>query len=1248
MPLGKPYTFGQSFEAPFTRALMRGMPALGPAPPDFPELPEEEATPLKEKLLQIPVSGLHYAGGTLDKAFGGRALRAGINAAMFGGSPRDVLSAIPFSDTLGITRPEDSVSGQELLHKAGYHPERGNWAERNLAGPALEMALDPGTYLSFGPKAAATGLGKLMQRGGHVADFTHPALMKGFEATAPGLRAAGHGSEAIEEMIRRGTRVASDEAVQAAAAHGFTDITNKPLSRLAGVGLPFREPIATFGEGPLSQAIAQGFEVAKTAAKAAPVIRNVRAMIESKVGRQSHPGSAQAFETGMVPTREAIEAGTRYGEHWLRSGFDTVQKAVGDVPGFEHEAHNVMRGLAEGVPQFRDPARAAADLARRHALDVTPGVADPNAVSAAIGTHFPALQKMADHIRTRGQEIFKEAKMKGLPQTELGDDWINYVMRRYIGATPGFQGTDQARFLATTSGSNLARSKKSLNIPGGTPQLQEWAMNPALVGPAAKPKDQIAAHVAADMKATAMLDRPGLPLSADEAKVFDKKAPFVADWLAEVPHGHATGPVKIPYYSPDVIGDVTSRGLRHARTSGAVDALNAGIKGMARHVSEFPNPADSVNLNEFLRDHVRLEKDTLKGGRFFERPLTTEHLTELGQAGFRDRAHAEAVGSAMQFAPPGFLPPGISPAEAAAFQGLGQGLQNRLVREHLHAPTVNAHLALAGKPGISPHSMVLDDFKDPAAEIGQYALHRRDAAALAGMMNNWVTPTEMQPFMGWMKSYQNLFKNSVYPMWIASHVKNAATALYNNFLHGTNLGDYVDAQRIRAGGAIDPKRYAQVAHLGPQEAAQELRRLAYAHAKVGAGIGSFEERVGGRGIEDEHLQMGLEGKRRLTPYAALAAPHATLAEMWGQKGAITPWHQAGVGGGPLHQAVNKIFRGGAEALPYAEDRFIPLRMGRGLGTRIEDEVRLANYLGNLRQGMAPSNAGLLTRGIHFDYQDLSEMEQKALKNVIPFYTFLRRNLPYQIQMAFERPSAVTPTLRAMGATGGSEWVPEYMASGAHIPIGGEHEGQQQYLTSLGLPVEEAFQRMKFYNQDLPFGLGQRTLPAVGPTLMGLAGSLNPILKGLPEYFSNTQFYSGRKLTDLDTHGPASLWGQIPEEYARPIAQILANSPLARFVTTARTWTDPRKSTGAAALNTLTGFRLSDVDMAKQRAIAARKELEAGLETDPHLASFTNYFPRRDLTGPLPEELVQRLRLFTLMKNEAKAAALQRQRAAAGY
>lgn len=1248
MPLRDPYS--PSFSDPLGRAFMRGMPAMGPPRAQFPELSQEEAEPLKQQLLRRAVSGLSYIGGSLDKALGGRAVRAAANAALFGGSPRDIASVIPFSDTLGITRPQDSVSGEQLLRRAGYHPERGNWLERNLAGPALEIAMDPGTYLSFGAKGGATALGKVLQRGGHVPGWTHRALMQGFEATEPALRAAGRTTEQIAQMAREGTRIASPEAVAAARAAGFTgDLAGRPLSALAGVGLPLRDTLGAFGTGRRAEQIAGAFDVGKEAVKFAPGVRQVRAFLDTAAGRESHAGAQQAFEAGMVPTRDALEAATRYGEHSLRTRFQGVMKAVGQLPGFEPEAMKTIRGLAEGVPQFADPGRAAADLALRHGRGVAPGVADPNAVSAAITAHFPALQGIAGDIRTRGQQMFHEAKAKGLLQQHLSDDSVNYVMRRYIASTPGFQGTDEARFLSTTSGSNLKRSKWLRNIPGGTEQINSWAMDKNLVGPGATAlsRQQKIDRIAQDMQRVAAMNAPGGALSPVAQSALQRKAGAVMQWLDTIPHGHATGSVPIPYYSPDVIGDVTSRGLRHARVMGAADALYAGIKGMAQPMASFTNPADAINLWDFLRKHARLDKS----GLHFERPLAVEHMNELTIAGFRDRAHAAAVGDVAQHLTPGAaivpgtLPPGISPAEVAAFHGLGQGLQNRLVQDALHAPSIHAHMALAGRNGISPLAEVFDGMKNAGGEIMQYGLHRRDATALAGMLNNWVTPSEAKPFVQWLASNQNLFKNMVYPMWPASHVRNMVTALYNNFLHGANLGDYLDAMRIQRGMPIvDVSKYAQVAHLSPADAANELGRLAYAHGKVGGGIGSMTERVGARGLDDELLQEGLRGSRRLTPYPALGQPRTTFRDIFTAPGWYNPLHQQGVGGGAFHQGFNKLFRGGAQAMPYADDRFFMLRMGRGLGTRIEDTARLASYLSNLRQGMAPANAGLLTKAIHFDYQDLTQGEQSLLKNVIPFYTFLRKNLPYQLGMAFERPSAISPTLHAIAGASGRDWVPEYLASGSAIPVGQEQEGEQRYLTSLGLPFEEAFSRMKFRNYDVP-GLGETTLPSVGSSLLGLAGNLTPALKGPAEYLTDTQFFSGRRLSDLDVHGPTSLWGQIPQEYAQPLAQLLANTPLARLVTTARTWTDPRKSYRDAAINTLTGVRLSDVDIGRQRAIAARKELEAALALDPRIAEFTNYFPKKD-AGPLPPDLLTRLRLFTLMKNEAKAAALAREREAA--
>jgi hypothetical protein len=1210
------------------RGLLALLPAGGRADQaQFPELEPEEAQPLKDQLLQRTVSGLHYIGGTLNKLFGGRAIRGAL-----GGKPREILSAIPGSDTLGITDPNEEVTGEQLLNKWGYHPKYGNWVERNLAGPALEMALDPGTYLSFGPKYGATALGKVLQRGGHVAGWTHPALMKGFEATESGLRALGHGEEAIQQMALAGKRIASPAAEAAARGAGFTgELAGAPLSGFAGVSLPFRDTLFSVGHGPLSQLGAAAFDVAKKAIGTSLPVRHLRAMLDPKVGRESHLGAALAHETGMVPTRDAMEAMARYGEWGQRRRFNDMMAAVGHVPGFEAEAHNVIRGLAERVPQFRDPARAAADLALRHGRNVAPGVTDPTAVSAAIRAHFPTLQAVGDEIRQRGKAIYDEAVRSGLPLQDLGDDWADYALRRYIADTPSFQGTDEARFLATTSGSNLRRSVRLKDVAGGTPQLQAWAMDPDLVGPARLGAADIHQRLVDDLSRNRLYDHPTGLLSPTELRQIRGKASSLATWLAEVPHGHAgdlaAGRLPIPYFAPDVIADLHSRGLRHARTMGAGQALYAGIKGMAQPMSAFADPNDAVDLFTFLRKHAGLEKS----GLHFERPLTADHLAQLRTGGFADRAHARGVGEIIQSTPAG-TPPLVSPAELAGWNGLGPDLQARLTRENLWAPGVHAHMALAGRPGISSITDIFNGAKDPAAELAQYALHRRDANVLGQSLQNWITPSEMKPFLGWLKSNQNFFKNMVYPISPASHVRNMLTAVYNNFLHGSDIQDYLDALRIQHGRGVQGARYAPVAHLGPQEAARELMRLAYAHGKVGGGAGFFAERLGAPGLGDLRLHEALEGTRRLTPHTPGMAPYLSLGNMATAPGAWNPLHQGGVGGGVFHQAINRMFRGGAEALPYAEDRFVPLILGRAAGTQIEDTVRLANYLGNLRQGMAPANAGLLTKAIHFDYSDLSATEQNALKNVIPFYTFLRKNLPYQLEMALERPSAVSPALRAMGVASGREWVPEYLASGAAIPVGEEQEGQQRYLASLGSPLEEAFGHLKF----------RGNLPDVGQTLLGLAGSINPMLKGPAEWLTNTQFFSGRRLSDLDTHGPASLWGRIPEDYARPIAHLLANLPTARLVTEARTWSDPRKTYGDALLRSLTGFRFSDVDVARQRAIAARKELEANLSLDPRIASFTNYFPRRD-AGELPPDLIQRLRLFTLMKNEAKAAALARER-----
>ena len=106
--------------------------------------------------------------------------------------------------------------------------------------------------------------------------------------------------------------------------------------------------------------------------------------------------------------------------------------------------------------------------------------------------------------------------------------------------------------------------------------------------------------------------------------------------------------------------------------------------------------------------------------------------------------------------------------------------------------------------------------------LHDHALSERDAHTLGAMLDSWITPTEVQPFLGWLRGAQTAFKNFVYPMWPAAHFRNAVSALYNNFLHGTGLEDYLDAARIlRGGGIADVTRYAATHGMTPEQAADK-------------------------------------------------------------------------------------------------------------------------------------------------------------------------------------------------------------------------------------------------------------------------------------------------------------------------------------------------------------------------------------------------------------------------------------------
>lgn len=65
--------------------------------------------------------------------------------------------------------------------------------------------------------------------------------------------------------------------------------------------------------------------------------------------------------------------------------------------------------------------------------------------------------------------------------------------------------------------------------------------------------------------------------------------------------------------------------------------------------------------------------------------------------------------------------------------------------------------------------------------------------------------------------------------------------------------------------------------------------------------------------------------------------------------------------------------------------------------------------------LAAERAAARVRKYNFDYQDLTKMERTVLKRAIPFYTYMRKNIPLQLESLFTRPGRVAVVPKGLNA-----------------------------------------------------------------------------------------------------------------------------------------------------------------------------------------------------------------------------------------
>jgi hypothetical protein len=169
----------------------------------------------------------------------------------------------------------------------------------------------------------------------------------------------------------------------------------------------------------------------------------------------------------------------------------------------------------------------------------------------------------------------------------------------------------------------------------------------------------------------------------------------------------------------------------------------------------------------------------------------------------------------------------------------------------------------------------------------------------------------------------------------------------------------------------------------------------------------------------------------------------------------------------------------------------------------------------------------------------------------------------------------------------------------------------------------------------------------GNPLLEAVSRANPFAKGAAEYaFGQSAFQKsaegGRPLTDMDPllgRLASNLTGRSEPYRVNPLLEhVLANSPISRALTTAKTLTDRRPSATLLkkALNLGTGLRITDVSPASQDAVT-RETLNNFMKHTGAAGFERVYFPQRVLAGMTDRQRATALQLQALQNALAKRA-----------
>jgi len=339
----------------------------------------------------------------------------------------------------------------------------------------------------------------------------------------------------------------------------------------------------------------------------------------------------------------------------------------------------------------------------------------------------------------------------------------------------------------------------------------------------------------------------------------------------------------------------------------------------------------------------------------------------------------------------------------------------------------------------------------------------KDVADMMNAASPYMTREKnISSFLKFSDSAMSIWKTSVTSWWPGFHSRNAMSNVWLSWL----------------GGLKDPRKYTQSARL------------------------QWYDYMTKKGKDVSDFAVTLSGKK----YKA-----SELVKMGKQSGVLNRgWFGAEMGHSiekeiMMKTGVKPRLTGKQKGLQLARD--IVMEKPRAAGTAVENNARFALFLDQLDKGFDITTAAQHTKKFLFDYGELTKFEKSTMKRVFPFYTWIRKNVPLEIEQLFKQPgkfAAIGKTkaeIESLSEAPDEKYLPEWMKE------------------------KELFVRLPYESPDKPFYMNfdfafqdLSRLNFVGKpldTLREWYSFLRPDVKALTEIATNYNVFFGRNIVDPD-------------------------------------------------------------------------------------------------------------------------------------